>query len=260
VHLTLEELINHEIAYFAFVAAVERTPIAWFLNGPTLPEYHDANRALHLRDDGRGAEAVTQEVIAYFRSRGLPVVADLDAMAEAQGIGFALRRRGITPVMGDRVLLRYAHTTPPVLRPSSVEVQTVPNAPESEALATWIDLSVSDSANEPDAALWRAVAEQEARFPLCRLYLGLLEGRPAGACDLFSAEGWGRIEMVATHPAMRRRGVASAVVTHALTDSLAEGNQVTYLFTESNSEAERLYIHLGFERWGMNVLWRHLER
>ena len=98
----------HEAHYFGFCADSERTPFALFLHGPDIPDYRDANRALRLRDDGRGPDAIAAEVIAYYRSRGLAVAADIDAPAEAQGIGAALRKRGCTPVSGDTLLMRYA--------------------------------------------------------------------------------------------------------------------------------------------------------
>src|SRR5882724_6252307 len=95
--LNLELLIAHETAYLQMVARLEKTDCAWFLHGPQIPDYLDANHALRLRDDGRGPEAVAQTVIAYYRARELEPAADVDAVAEAQGIGFALRRMGITP-------------------------------------------------------------------------------------------------------------------------------------------------------------------
>src|SRR5689334_1606174 len=111
----LEKLLAHEARFFTMVASVEQTPHAWFLHGPELPDYHDANHALRLRDDGRGPESIAREVLAYYRSRGLPPVADVDAAAEAQGIGAALRRLGVTPVIGDTLLMRYGTSEPPTL-------------------------------------------------------------------------------------------------------------------------------------------------
>src|ERR1051326_5690290 len=91
----LERLLEHEIRYFAFAAEIERRDYAWYLDCPSLPGYHDVNRALHLRDDGRGPEAVARTVVARFRALGQAVVVDLDPVAEAQGIGPALRRLGV---------------------------------------------------------------------------------------------------------------------------------------------------------------------
>lgn len=258
-HDWLEKLIAHEARYFTMVAEVERTPYAWFLQGRDLPAYHDANRALHLRDDGHGAEAVAREVVAFFRARGLPVVADIDAVAETEGIGRALRQRGVTPVIGDTLLMRYPSSIPPKLQPSSVQVR--PASPENkEETILWIETASSDTEGEEDAAMWRVVAALEARFPACCLYLGWLEGRPAGTCSLFVAKGWGRIESVVTRPEFRRRGVASTLVAQAVAESLAMGNEVTYLFTAAGGAGEAVYQRLGFTPWALNPLRRHIGR
>jgi len=253
----LEKLIDHDARYFTMVASLEKTPCAWFLYGPELPEYGDANRALRLRDDGRGPEAVSREVIAYFRSRGLPAVADVDAVAEAQGIGSALRRMGIVPVLGDTLWMRYPLPEPPNVNAPGARVDVVPNETGAGEARVWIETTLSDVEGTESAALWRAVAEREARYLACRLYLGLLSGQPAGTCDLFAAEGWGRVESVATRPEFRRRGVASAVVARAVADSLQMGNTVTYLLTEPGGAGEQVYRRLGFVPWGLNILRRH---
>jgi GNAT superfamily N-acetyltransferase len=256
----LEQLIAHEVRYFTMVSTLEKTPCAWFLIGSEVTDYHDANRALHLRDDGRGPEAVAREVVSYFRARGLIPVADVDPEAEAQGIGAALRWLGITPVLEDRLLMRYPHNTPPLLPERGVEVRRIPNETGAGESVVWIETALADDADTEAADLWRTVLEHEARQASCRLYLGLLDGQPAGACDLFSAEGWGRIDSVATYPRFRRRGVASALVARSIADSLALGNAVTYLFTEGGGSAEQVYARLGFEPWGVNVLRRHIGR
>lgn len=254
----LKTLIAHETRYFMMVAQRQETPCALFLTSADLPDYHDANRALRLRDDGRGPEEVAREVIAFFRARGLPVVADVDAVAEAQGIGAALRRVGVTPVIGSNLLLRYLHAGPPQALSGPTEVRLIPNDPETEEARLWIETQVSDLKGDPEEAMWRAVAEHEARSQDCRLYLGLLGGRPAGACDLFAADGWGRIDSVVTRPEYRRRGVASALVTRAVADSLGMGHAVTYLFAEAGGAGEAVYTRLGFTLWKRDPLRRHI--
>ena len=254
----LERLLEHEVRYFAFAAEAECTDCAWVLHCSSLPGYHDVNRALHLRDDGRGAEVVAGEVIAHFRSRNQDVVADLDAVAESQGIGAALRKRGIMPVMGRRALMYYPHPVPPIVSAPDVEVRKIAVKGDTTALRLWVETNLNQTQAEADADYWR-YTEWEARTPLCHLYLGFLDGQPAGTCDLFADGGWGRIEMVETRPDFRRRGVASAVVAKAVADSLTMGHSQTYLFTDAEGEGERVYARLGFVRQGVNVLHRHIS-
>jgi predicted GNAT family acetyltransferase len=257
--LSLEKLAAHEAEYFTFGAAWTRTPCAWFLDSDQLPDYRDCNHALHLRDDGRGAEAVAREVAAHYRARGTPIAADVDEVAERQGIGAALRRLGITPVIGRRRLMRYPSHAPPWLPERGITIEIAPNDLHAAATREWVETVVSDEEDEEDRRRWRAVTELEARFSSCRLYLARIDGRMAGACDLFAAQGWGRIDSVVTRPDQRRRGVASALAARAVADSLALGHEVTYLFTDAGGAGEQVYTRLGFEIWATDVYRRHIR-
>jgi GNAT superfamily N-acetyltransferase len=254
----LDKLAAHEAEYFTFGATWTQTPSAWFLDSDALPDYRDCNHALHLRDDGRGAEAVAREVAAHYQARGVPITADIDAVAERQGIGAALRRLGVTPVIGRRRLMRYTASVPPVLPERGITIEIVPNHLTARATQEWVETVVSDE-EEEDRERWRAVTVHEARFPACHLYLARLDGQPVGACDLFAALGWGRIDSVVTCPEMRRRGVASALVARAVQDSLALGHEATYLFTEVGGIGEKVYERLGFEIWATDVFRRHIR-
>jgi len=253
----LEKLLEHEVRYFAFAAEAERTAYAWYLHCPSLSGYHDVNRAIRLRDDGRGAAAVAHEVVTHFRVRALPIVVDLDPIAEAQGIGAALRRLGVMPIRENRVLMHYPQQTPPAFSTPDVEVQEIAQE-DTDALRLWMETTL-DQVEESVAPDYWSYTEWEARYPACRLFLGFLNGQPAGTCDLFSSEGWGRIEMVETRPAFRRHGVASAVVTKAVAASLTMEHSETYLFTEAEGDGERVYRRLGFVRQGINLLHRHIR-
>ena len=299
----LELLIAHEARYFEIWSQVTRTEQVWFLDGPDMPEYHSANRALRLRyanpaQRERGPESLIAEVIGHYRERGLPVVADVDPVAEALGFGRALRMRGVTPVVGSMLLMRYAGTTPVPNSSKSVESACAillvsrpenllsssktgirsrdtlvcpANTGNNEAdvsvntqenltaeTRTWIDLAGCDEDTEEDAELWRRVALREARSPDCRLYLARVDDQPVGACQLFSHAGWGLIDSVITHPQFRRRGIASQLVAQAVHDSRQLGNALTYLYTERESAGERVYRRLGFEVWGVDTLRRHI--
>ncbi len=268
----LEKLIAHEAAYFGCFAEIEKTTCGWFLTSADLPAYRDANHAMRLRDDGRGADAVAQAVIFYYRSRGLPPVADIDAVAESLGIGAALRRRGVTPVIGNTLLMRFEAgvgdrgsgigDAEAIQNPKS-KIQkgdspqsTVRNVAKEEAGA-WVETALI-SGFEDRFPFWRSVLEREANFPACRLYLAEYEGQTAAACDLFEADGWARIDNVGTRAEFRRRGIASELVRHVIADSQANGNTLLYLFTEAGGDGERLYHRLGFTAWQLNPFRRHI--
>lgn len=255
--IPLDALIEHEVGYLRMSAQCVRTPCAWFLHGPEIPEYRDANHAVRLRDDGRGPDAVAREVIAYFRSRGLTPVADIDVVAEAQGIGFALRRLGVMPSISDYLLMRYDASDAPIVPDREISVERTPNETGQGEASEWIETAQSQNVGGEDASIWLQVAEREARSLDCMLYLARRDGVAAGAGDLYSAAGWGRVDSVVTRPEFRRRGVASALVAEIVRTSLTIGNTVTYLYTEAGGAGEQVYRKLGFVPWGVNVLRRH---
>lgn len=270
----LEKLIAHEARYFEIWSKVTRTAPFWFLDSVDLPSYQSANRALRLRypsetedrEEGvakREPESIVAEIIAHYRERGLAVVADVDPAAESLGFGRALRSRGIMPVADSTLLMRYVGEMS--LQPrrdlptdANLTIARLPNETGAGEAREWISLAGCDETNEDEAAFWRAVAEPEARAPDCRLYLARVNGQAAGTCQLFSANGWAQIDSVMTHPAFRRLGIATRLITQALQDSVALGNTTTYLFTDNGGAGERVYRNLGFEVWGVNILRRHL--
>jgi GNAT superfamily N-acetyltransferase len=286
----LEKLIAHETHYFEIWSQVTQMPHVWFLDGLSIPDYHSANRALRLRaaneaqrthgsDSIIGAniasvesesvasesiESIVAETIAHFRGRGLPVVVDVDPVAEEQGFGRELRRRGVTPVIGSTLLMRYGTNSPPVLKSTGGEntglrIERAANETGAGEAREWISLAGSDEDDAEESAFWRTVADAEARSPTCRLYLAHMDGQAVGACQLFSHAGWAQIDSVITHSDFRRRGVASRLVAQAVHDSLTLGNTTTYLFTDNGGAGEQVYRRLGFEVWGVNVLRRHIQ-
>jgi len=255
--VVIDRVIEHEIAYSEMIAQNERTEFCTFLYAPTAPDYRDGNRAIGLRLAGKSAEWIAQQVVSYYSERGLRPIADVDPIAEEQGIGDALRAGGLAPTGGDRLLMRYALDIPPIVPDSPSVIEQISNETGLGEASEWIETAVADDVGWPEEAMWRTVAECEARFKCCRLYLAKLNSEPAGACDLFEHANWARLESVVTRPELRRRGIAASLVTRAVTDSLSHGNKETYLYCEPGGAAERLYCRLGFEPWYRNLFQQH---
>ena len=74
-----------------------------------------------------------------------------------------------------------------------------------------------------------------------------VSGEPVSFCDLYSKDGIGQIEDVATLDAHRGRGLATAVVAKALEASIAEGNDITFLTADNDDWPKDLYRKLGFD-------------
>jgi ribosomal protein S18 acetylase RimI-like enzyme len=79
-----------------------------------------------------------------------------------------------------------------------------------------------------------------------RLFGGYVVGELAGFSSLLSLSRVGYVDNVVTLPAFRRRGVASAVTTWAVRESLGSGDRATMLLAEHGGAPQRLYERLGF--------------
>ncbi|HEX6491256.1 MAG TPA: GNAT family N-acetyltransferase, partial [Gaiellaceae bacterium] len=91
-----------------------------------------------------------------------------------------------------------------------------------------------------------------------RLFAALAEGRLVSHCELYSAGGVGQVENVATLPAFRGRGLATALVECAVSESRAGGNELTFLVAGADDWPKLLYEKLGFEIVGRYA--RYLRR
>ena len=74
------------------------------------------------------------------------------------------------------------------------------------------------------------------------------DGRPASMCLLMATPHATEVENVYTTPALRRRGLAHAVVARAVAEA---PDGCTFLFTAAGGSAQHLYGRLGFRRSGL---------
>lgn len=74
-----------------------------------------------------------------------------------------------------------------------------------------------------------------------------VSGATVSFCDLYSKDGVGQIEDVATLEPYRGRGLATAVVAKALEVSKAAGNDLTFLTADNEDWPKELYRKLGFD-------------
>jgi ribosomal protein S18 acetylase RimI-like enzyme len=69
-------------------------------------------------------------------------------------------------------------------------------------------------------------------------------------CTLFQRDGVGEVDDVTTLDQYRRRGLASAVVSSAVSASLADGDGLTFLVADESDWPKDWYARLGFEPIG----------
>ena len=83
-----------------------------------------------------------------------------------------------------------------------------------------------------------------------RLLAAEANGKLVAHAELYSEDGVGQVENVVTLPDYRGRGLARAIVLHAVAESRAAGNDVTFLVADADDWPQRLYEKLGFETIG----------
>jgi ribosomal protein S18 acetylase RimI-like enzyme len=83
-----------------------------------------------------------------------------------------------------------------------------------------------------------------------RLFAAEADGRLVAHAELYSHDGVGQIEDVATLEPYRGRGLARALVLRAAAESRAAGNDLTFLVADADDWPRRLYERLGFETVG----------
>lgn len=77
-----------------------------------------------------------------------------------------------------------------------------------------------------------------------------LGAQPAGFALARTVAGEGELLLLATRPAMRHRGIGTALLRSVLADSRERGASVLHLEVRAGNEAVRLYRAEGFEKVG----------
>jgi ribosomal protein S18 acetylase RimI-like enzyme len=93
-------------------------------------------------------------------------------------------------------------------------------------------------------------AARTARAAGGRHFAVRADGEVASAADLYSDGRTAQVEDVATMPAHRGRGYASAVVLRAVEEALSSGHDFVFLVADAEDWPKELYARLGFEPLG----------
>jgi ribosomal protein S18 acetylase RimI-like enzyme len=83
-----------------------------------------------------------------------------------------------------------------------------------------------------------------------RFFAVRVGGKPVSWTDVYLDARTAQVEDVATLPDYRRRGYASAVVSHAVSESRRAGCDFVFLVTDADDWPQHLYRALGFEGVG----------
>jgi ribosomal protein S18 acetylase RimI-like enzyme len=83
-----------------------------------------------------------------------------------------------------------------------------------------------------------------------RFFVGLIEGEPAGVCELWRDGTDAMVEHVDTLAEFRGRGVARSVTLRAIAEARAGGAEHVFIFADDDDWPKELYRRLGFDRIG----------
>lgn len=142
--------------------------------------------------------------------------------------------------------------------------------PQRRNLLSWFrrELPVEiDTVGAADLPLWnricfeafgpRGLTEQQSLLEKQRAYANMGEralwyiaragGEPAGTAILYTGPQAGQVLAVGTLPRFRGRGIATIITRRALADFATRGRGFLFLDTRPGSQAERIYLSLGFQ-------------
>jgi ribosomal protein S18 acetylase RimI-like enzyme len=83
-----------------------------------------------------------------------------------------------------------------------------------------------------------------------QLFAAEVDGKLVAHTELYSEDGVGQVENVYTLADYRSRGLARSLMLHAVAESHAAGNELTFLVADADDWPQRLYDKLGFETVG----------
>lgn len=208
---------------------------------PSLPRVHYLNKFSVDHKARCTAEELAEEVEPLFAEAGLR---HRKIVGEGEGgelLVPAFRRRGWK--VEDLVLMPHRGSIP------EIDTSGVEEVGPEELEPLWIEGMRSSPEIEGEEEIRQLVAAQHRRRQAVQIrYFGArVDGQIASYCELFFDGHTGQIESVMTLERFRGRGLAKAVVTHALDESRTAGHELTFLEADADDWPKELYRKLGFE-------------
>ena len=144
------------------------------------------------------------------------------------------------------MVLRREPDRPAEVEVEEVEMDEVREVKEALILeAEWGTREVAEQLHERDRKVGEACRD--------RWFAARHEGEIAAACRLMQFGGIGKVEDVSTLEPARNRGLARAVVLEASKQSVADGDDFTFIVALSDDWPRQLYARLGFDPVGEAV-------
>ena len=238
----LARICQHETLYWAYVSTVEQRDGWVAFHNQRFVSRIDPNHAGEFRASARQGSDIAQEIIEYYQALGIVPAAYVDLLTAPEDLVANLLQANFQEwdgALSDLMLYIGPDTGP-------ATTVTVERAESDSAKEAWASIVAEEDKYEP-----RAYAQLQEYYiaqisdPHMTAYLVRVDGEPVSRCQLFSCQGLGRVEAVRTRTAHQGRGLATAVIRQALSESFQK-NYITYLYAEPGADAQRLYHRLGF--------------
>lgn len=207
------------------------------------------NGSFGLGMDGPVEQEEIAALIAFFEERGEPAKVDVCPYADPS-LRRWLAEYGFVATDFETVL--YQPLGGDVAEGSDAIAGAVVGAPEVRLASTaaerelWATLEargfMDDAADEAGLILARAIALRTDSLP----FIGYLDGEPAGTGMLVIKDGIAMFNGDSTLPAMRGRGVQSAILAHRLAYARAAGCDLAVIEASPGGVSERNQQRAGF--------------
>jgi N-acetylglutamate synthase-like GNAT family acetyltransferase len=230
-----QQRLQLQLAFLRLYTRVRERPWGLLLYNTENPNYYEANGARYIRTDD--ADATIAEIISFYRTRRLTPRVIVDQATQPSNFRKRLEDHGFECAQSNfRIMIWEGENlqSPPL--PSGVEIRRATQN-DVEPIVT---IEAEDSPWSGTDWLRRRTQTLIAA-PSVRYYVAWMNGQPAAAAMCFQTEDRGLIESVATRPAYRRRGLASAIIARIQSDS-----GTPLLLEVEEDGAERIYARRGF--------------
>ena len=233
----VHQAIELDIALARLHSQVEQRAWGLLFANPANPDHHDSNTARRIRAEQPGVAIA--ELTAFYRDRGLTPRAKVDNLTVPHDFGARLEAHGYLASAALLRIMTWAGIPPsPPHLPQHVAI--VRAGPGHLAEVTHVQAEGFGTADSGWIAGFLGV---ELAHPAVRCYLAYVDGVPAASLSVFTGDQLpiSLISNVATVPAFRGRGLATALVALAQAESTG-----SLLLEVVEQNAERIYQRAGF--------------
>jgi N-acetylglutamate synthase len=225
----------------AWPAAEAREEEGWLLrHTPGVPRRR-SNSALPL-ERGEALLTALSRVEDFYAARGMPAAVQVAPAEEHTALDGLLAERGYRRDAATLVCVAPAGTVITGSRPAVPLEVTVAEHPTRQWLNAYVALDGHENSQE-------AADQVLSRIPGPAAYLSVERGnhRVVSMGLIVAAPGCGGVFCMATHPAHRRQGIATAILHVGARWAAARGAEELYLqVMDDNHAARRLYHRAGF--------------